>query len=766
MAWNTKDRELSDSILLPIDNPIEDYVTVLCSNKPCNKNIKITPDGDWEISSYQKHYKFKFFKLPITTIDQLLADMQQLRRSTHYFFVYGAPTAYAIENSDSSELKRRARSREDQPATLTEIARAASLIVFDIDALILPKLTYDEAGARLVVDELIARGLTQLEATRLIYYWTSKAGKDPTMANCRIIGICESPATLETIKAWAAGSGIVDIKIYDPQQPIYISDPVITPRAACPVLPENRIGIIDGEYDEIAELPAVLFKAKPDVQTPDDPEDDVILAKLYEMKLVKEKLNPGKYDITCPWVHEHTNESDSGTVFMLPNYSGFSQHAFRCQHEHCDGRDLADLQAALDIDLDHEEIDLITDAKDDDGSADCLVRRYIYHKDQDKFYDLVTGQVLKIESVNRTYAHIHMRPLATTLMFRRPDLIKADNMAYIPGQPRITKWNGMLVINMWKYEQHIKPIEGDPEPWLSHLSYLMDENDSQHFLTWAAYTIQQQGIKINHALLIGGPPRIGKDTLLEPLKRALGSYNVSEPSAEELKENYTNYLHHTKLIVFQECQNFDKLNIENKLKPMLASPPNSLRVRMFGQGFYETPNLVHAVFMSNHRNALKISRGDGRYYTIWCDVDKKEEAYYVQLHNWLEAEGYAIVVNYLMNYDVSKFNPKALPPTNAYKELITELGATDLEMVLKESIEHGQPPFHKDIVKPSELIRHQGWEGVTTKKLANALDSLGCLPRTVRETTGKRTSHNFWAIRNIKKWRPKKPKYWIEAYNK
>jgi hypothetical protein len=94
------------------------------------------------------------------------------------------------------------------------------------------------------------------------------------------------------------------------------------------------------------------------------------------------------------------------------------------------------------------------------------------------------------------------------------------------------------------------------------------------------------------------------------------------------------------------------------------------------------------------------------------------------------------------------------------------MGATDLEMVLKESIEHGQPPFHKDIIKPSELVQQAGWEGITTKKLSITLDSLGALPRTVRDTDERRTSHNFWAIRNVKKWRKQKPGSWLEAYRK
>ena len=471
MAWNVKDTEIKNSILLPITDPVDDYMVVLRSNKPCNKTIKVDKQGNWDISSYQRHYEFEFFKLPITNIDQLLSDMQHLRRSNLFFFVYGEPTAYALENA-TEKLKRRSISREDQPSTLQ--TRSAALLVFDIDSLILPGLTYDAAGARMVVNHMIKQGLAQLEDVRLIYYWTSKAGKTENTANCRIIGICESTASLKAIKAWAGASGCVDIKIYDPQQPIYISDPTFTPRSAAPIHPDARIGIIEGSSEEIAAIPEVTEDKPKDSQTPDDPRDDVLLAKLYEQGLVKGKIQPGKYDITCPWVHEHTGQADTGTVFMLPNYSGFSQHAFKCQHEHCSDRDLADLQAALDMQMDHAECKIMSDMKDDDGSADALIQRYAYFKDQDKFYDFVTSQILKIEAINRTYGWTHMRPQASTLLFRRPDLIKADSMVYLPGRPRVTTWKNMTVINIWKDEQYIVPKAGNAQIWLDHLRYLMD----------------------------------------------------------------------------------------------------------------------------------------------------------------------------------------------------------------------------------------------------------------------------------------------------
>ena len=47
---------------------------------------------------------------------------------------------------------------------------------------------------------------------------------------------------------------------------------------------------------------------------------------------------------------------------------------------------------------------------------------------------------------------------------------------------------------------------------------------------WLAHRVQQPEEKINHALVLGGNQGIGKDTLLEPVKRAVGPWNFNEMS--------------------------------------------------------------------------------------------------------------------------------------------------------------------------------------------------------------------------------------------
>ena len=51
-----------------------------------------------------------------------------------------------------------------------------------------------------------------------------------------------------------------------------------------------------------------------------------------------------------------------------------------------------------------------------------------------------------------------------------------------------------------------------------------------HIIMWCAHGRQRPADKINHALLLGGAQGIGKDTLLEPVKRAVGQWNFIEAS--------------------------------------------------------------------------------------------------------------------------------------------------------------------------------------------------------------------------------------------
>jgi hypothetical protein len=77
--------------------------------------------------------------------------------------------------------------------------------------------------------------------------------------------------------------------------------------------------------------------------------------------------------------------------------------------------------------------------------------------------------------------------------------------------------------------------------WLEHLKRVYP-NDWRHILHYFAHRVQRPGEKINHALVLGGAPGIGKDTLLHPVVQAVGPWNVNEVAPCQLMGSFNGYV--------------------------------------------------------------------------------------------------------------------------------------------------------------------------------------------------------------------------------
>tara|TARA_R110000824_G_scaffold401792_1_gene616550 strand:+ start:15778 stop:18096 length:2319 start_codon:yes stop_codon:yes gene_type:complete len=71
-----------------------------------------------------------------------------------------------------------------------------------------------------------------------------------------------------------------------------------------------------------------------DILTPKAMENPVVAA-LKARGLYKTPLGSGRHDVTCPWVHQHTDEQDSGAAYFEPD-EFYSLGGFCCQHSHRD----------------------------------------------------------------------------------------------------------------------------------------------------------------------------------------------------------------------------------------------------------------------------------------------------------------------------------------------------------------------------------------------------------------------------------------------
>ena len=96
---------------------------------------------------------------------------------------------------------------------------------------------------------------------------------------------------------------------------------------------------------------------------------------------------------------------------------------------------------------------------------------------------------------------------------------------------------------------------------------------------WLAHRVQRPAEKINHALLLGGAPGIGKDTLLHPVSYAVGSWNFTEVTPVQLLGRFNGFIKSVVLRI-NEARDLGEINryaFYEHCKPLTAAPPEVLR---------------------------------------------------------------------------------------------------------------------------------------------------------------------------------------------
>ena len=188
--------------------------------------------------------------------------------------------------------------------------------------------------------------------------------------------------------------------------------------------------------------------------------------------------------------------------------------------------------------------------------------------------------------------------------------------------------------------------------------------------------MQRPQEKINHALILGGNQGIGKDTLLEPVKRAIGPWNFLEVSPQQTLEPYNGFLKSVILRVNEarDLGDVDRFKFYDHMKAYTAAPPDVLRVNEKYLKAHYVFNCTGVIITSNHKaDGIFLPADDRRHFVAWSDLTKEDfpEGYWNTLWSWYEQGGFASIAAYLAELDISDFDPKAPPPkTPAFWDIV------------------------------------------------------------------------------------------------
>jgi hypothetical protein len=256
-----------------------------------------------------------------------------------------------------------------------------------------------------------------------------------------------------------------------------------------------------------------------------------------------------------------------------------------------------------------------------------------------------------------------------------PDTLFADG-AWIP-RPGVTVYN--------RYRPAIvKRLKGKAKPWLK-LGAKLFGWDFRHLVYWMAWRVQRPDVKINHALLLGGSQGIGKDTLLEPFRKAIGEWNFKEQSpAYILESQFTGYLQSVVLRISETRdlgENFDRFAFYEHTKTLIAAPPETLTCNDKYIRAYPIINGTGVILTTNHKaQGFYLPANDRRHFVAWSDRKREEfgDQYWNELYSWYQNGGYEIVADFLWSVDLTEWNPKAPPPqTPAFWEIVQATASSE-----------------------------------------------------------------------------------------
>lgn len=425
---------------------------------------------------------------------------------------------------------------------------------------------------------------------------------------------------------------------------------------------------------------------------------DPILEELSKHALLK-ILKPDKADITCPWVAEHTNGVDSGTTYFFPDTSkNGGKGGFKCHHSHCASKGIKDLITFL------KPTPVTTTSE--------VIDRYVFVKTANIYYDLQTHVTLVSGALNFTHGaeefyddNGDLLPCSSWLR-KQPNKLIVDDFGWMPcryDKPiTIIPDKAATLVNTWKGFA-ITPIKGNVQPWLDHVTHLFpDETERNNFIDRLAYDIQHPDKKCNWHIVILGVRGAGKDAVLSPLFTIFGEAGATIGN-KDAKGDYDDGYTQTKLVCLSEVNNMDGDAMEDLKRKATSGSTAFFILNPKGRKKIKQANLWSLYLITNHKNALQLAPDERRFYVLEASVAMTGDQKSAYFQDWLDRQGAPYLFQYLLDRDLSNFDPNTLPSHTPTFNKMVSATEKDYEKILQEWLDDGLHGFNEGAVLANDL---------------------------------------------------------------
>ena len=278
-------------------------------------------------------------------------------------------------------------------------------------------------------------------------------------------------------------------------------------------------------------------------------------------------------------------------------------------------------------------------------------------------------------------------------LLKHNELLHLYNNVYCNSELFITKWIKDPEIRtyeelVYKPKQEVpdnvfniftgfpnEPVEGNIAP-IQEVLRLLSNNDQKVFdyiEKWIAWILQRPSQKTGVCIIVQGEQGIGKDTYFDFIGNLLGEYYFNTSRAEE--DVFTHFDGHLKkvlLMKFEEASFLVNKKNETALKGWITCKDKSYTNKGFDP--IKLDNYFNIVMTTNSEVPVVIEQTDRRFVLIKGSSEKRgHHQFWTEIHKQLnKPELLQAYLYYLLNIDLTGFNPRESRPITEYYEEVKQ----------------------------------------------------------------------------------------------
>lgn len=221
--------------------------------------------------------------------------------------------------------------------------------------------------------------------------------------------------------------------------------------------------------------------------------------------------------------------------------------------------------------------------------------------------------------------------------------------------------------------------------WRDKEGELIEVPQQDFFEAWLAQRVCQPDKQNDVSVVLRGNFGTGKGFWLDTIARELvGMANYQPVTTKAWKGDFNGDLFDSVIIHLEET-NDTRANTADMLKMLITQDRHRANVKNLPQKFVKRHFAI--AISSNHHDPIRIEEHDRRYFVpVWSDhkegtAGKTEtQAFFARFSDWLNEDdksGFQILRDWLEQVDLSKFNFRIPPETEAKNEIASKVDPSE-----------------------------------------------------------------------------------------